>query len=165
MESERGILVIRIADDCVVCRQRVASGQIDFIQKEVSKYYDVELQEVEKRLVGNVKGPLIFDYAKFTPYFMFMLESTYDRIYAENPPIEDVIHDIRFYNWMISPDLEFVKTNTYEMFFEEMLKFCHDSYRSLTGVENPKLLAEQSQKVEDGFVLRKLRVRYMNFTA
>ena len=162
MQTHRGVLVIRIADDCGACSQRVASGQIAFIQSQVAKYYDVVISEVAERFVGDPTKPDIFNYPKFTPYFMFMLKSTYDIINSTNPPINNVIRNLRLYNWKLTGDLDYVKNEIYERFFEDMLKFCHDTYLELTGFPNPKVVSEAS---ESTFVLRKIRVRPMNFTA
>jgi hypothetical protein len=130
-----GVLVIRTADDCIVCIERKASGQFDYIQKQVEAAgYKVIPQEVAYHEIGDPKGPDLFNFPRFTPYFMFMMESTYNQVMRDNPPPESVLHSIRLYNWMVTADLRLVKSETYQRFFDDMVKFCKDSQASLSGI-------------------------------
>jgi hypothetical protein len=136
-KKSNGVLVIRLADDCGVCIHRKATGQIDSIVTEVSKIFTVPpIQEVKQRMVGDPNEPDLFNFPKFTPYFMFMLKPTYDYVMENNPPVEEVIHDVRLYNWIVNMDGELVKSESYERFFGEMTRFCNESYNSLAGVRS-----------------------------
>jgi len=129
----KGILFVRLADDCGACRERKASGILDLIRKEIEPEYKMIEDEVKYREIGNPKLPDLFNYPHFTPYFMFMLTETYEMVLKNNPDPAQVLNYVRLYNWMAMPDYSLIKKISYHQFFEEVPKFCRDSYFSLTG--------------------------------
>lgn len=135
------VLYIRLARDCGYCRAYKNSGLIDHLQAIIPKQYpnfEVIVDEVDVRVIGNPAAPDVFNFLKVTPYFMCMARHTYDTIVRDNPPISKVAVGVLIYNYRlvcITNPCTVERKVAYDTTPNDVsvTKFCVDAYLALTG--------------------------------
>jgi len=128
-------LIIRVAKDCGHCKHLEEIKFFDWLLPQLSKDFDIRFSEVEHRVLGDPELPAIFNYPTFVPYFMVMLPEIYDKIdQYPNTPIDELVHQVRFFNAIVGPTGEFMILKSAAR-NEDVIPFCYEAVKSLESMK------------------------------